>query len=268
MSNSTASGWRRNAASGQMSTPKAVLGSRRCKSSCAHASHLTARARRSFIRFDFHPLFDSGQEFTQPTVLAHCMAKLRRRRHRPLRRDGPAQCRRQSSSAEGRDHEAPIEIEWYWRRKQKRFTRLRTQAKNSSPENRRHRMGARFRRNRRTAAEQPCERAGIRTARHQSMKMTMRYAPLSPAFLSAEVGLLDRGVAVKVTGAPPPSPGPEMDPPPSPAGTKRQRARKGQTDVIGKRRRSEVPGFVREIGSSGWIRTSNPPVNRSGRKKR
>ena len=26
---------------------------------------------------------------------------------------------------------------------------------------------------------------------HQSMKMTMRYAHLSPAFLSAEVGLLD-----------------------------------------------------------------------------
>jgi hypothetical protein len=45
---------------------------------------------------------------------------------------------------------------------------------------------------------------------HQSMKMTMRYAHLSPAFLQAEVGLLD----------PPPAPLPE--------GNKRRRATKGQ----------------------------------------
>jgi integrase len=37
---------------------------------------------------------------------------------------------------------------------------------------------------------------------HQSMKMTMRYAHLSPAFLSAEVSLLDP--------PPPPSPGPKQ----------------------------------------------------------
>ena len=82
---------------------------------------------------------------------------------------------------------------------------------------------------------------------HQSMKMTMRYAHLSPAFLSAEVSLLD-----------PPKP-----PAPSP--------NEGQENEKGKKRakrldatarsRSEVPDFVREIGSSGWIRTSNPPVN-------
>ena len=89
---------------------------------------------------------------------------------------------------------------------------------------------------------------------HQSMKMTMRYAHLSPAFLSAEVGLLDRGVEAKVTATPPPATGPEIDPPPSPAGAKRQRARKGQTDGISKRRRPEVPSFVKEIGSSGWTR--------------
>jgi integrase len=81
---------------------------------------------------------------------------------------------------------------------------------------------------------------------HQSMKMTMRYAHLSPAFLSAEVSLLD-----------PPKP-----PTPSPTkGKKTKKARKGQSDSSDSASRSEVPEFVREIGSSGWIRTSNPPVN-------
>ena len=50
---------------------------------------------------------------------------------------------------------------------------------------------------------------------HQSMKMTMRYAHLSPAFLSAEVSLLD----------PPPQPSPKR-------GKKTKRARKGQSASI------------------------------------
>ena len=81
---------------------------------------------------------------------------------------------------------------------------------------------------------------------HTSMKMTMRYAHLSPAFLSAEVSLLDPPT--------PPSPTPEK-------GKKSKRARKGQADAHTTTSRSEVPDFVRKIGSSGWTRTSNPPVN-------
>jgi integrase len=105
---------------------------------------------------------------------------------------------------------------------------------------------------------------------HTSMKMTMRYAHLSPAFLSAEVSLLD-----------PPKP-PPADEPPSSAktaspvaptsaveqasleaekGKKAERARKGQSDSSDTESRSEVPEFVKDFGSSGWTRTSNPPVN-------
>jgi hypothetical protein len=81
---------------------------------------------------------------------------------------------------------------------------------------------------------------------HQSLKMTMRYAHLSPAFLSAEVSLLD---------PPPPTP------PPAPKGnSKNKRARKGQSGPDGNSAETEVPDFVKEVGSSGWIRTSNPPV--------
>ena len=79
---------------------------------------------------------------------------------------------------------------------------------------------------------------------HQSMKMTMRYAHLSPAFLSAEVSLLD----------PPPAPSPKK-------GKKSKRARKGQSDSHDGRSESKVPDFVKENGSSGRIRTYNPPVN-------
>jgi integrase len=79
---------------------------------------------------------------------------------------------------------------------------------------------------------------------HQSMKMTMRYAHLSPAFLSAEVSLLD----------PPPPQSPEKN-------KKNKRARKGQSPAEGDHAETDVPGFLKEIGSSGWIRTSNPPVN-------
>src|SRR2546428_6690185 len=43
----------------------------------------------------------------------------------------------------------------------------------------------------------------------------------------------------------------------------RKRARKGQRADRGDRDATEVPDFVRENGSSGWIRTSNPPVNRT-----
>jgi hypothetical protein len=83
---------------------------------------------------------------------------------------------------------------------------------------------------------------------HQSMKMTMRYAHLSPAFLSAEVSLLD----------PPSSPAPAK-----PKGeAKQKRARKGHSDFSDSAASSEPPDFVKEIGSSGRIRTYNPPVNR------
>jgi hypothetical protein len=53
----------------------------------------------------------------------------------------------------------------------------------------------------------------------------------------------------------PPSPAPEK-------GKKTKRARKGQSDSNDSEARSEVPDFVKEFGSSGWTRTSNPPVNR------
>jgi integrase len=76
---------------------------------------------------------------------------------------------------------------------------------------------------------------------HATIKMTMRYAHLSPAFLQAEISLLD-------------------DPPPS-APTD-ERARKGQLYPSVSESPSEVPEFVKEFGSSGWTRTSNPPVNR------
>ena len=50
---------------------------------------------------------------------------------------------------------------------------------------------------------------------HTSMKMTMRYAHLSPAFLSAEVSLLDP---------------PKRQPPTAEKGKKSKRAKKGQSD--------------------------------------
>jgi hypothetical protein len=36
----------------------------------------------------------------------------------------------------------------------------------------------------------------------------------------------------------------------------------------GRERRQNLDGFAGRFGSSGWIRTSNPPVNRTKRKKR
>jgi hypothetical protein len=143
---------------------------------------------------------------------------------------------------------------------------------------------------------------------HTSMKMTMRYAHLSPAFLSAEVSLLDPPKPRSPDKPPSPDNLPLSDKPPSPAkpelpaestsattapslrvekgeratlagdnGIKvkratrapvavetsknTKRARKGQSESLESESRSEVPDFVREIGSSGWTRTSNPPVN-------
>jgi hypothetical protein len=76
---------------------------------------------------------------------------------------------------------------------------------------------------------------------HRGLRMVMRYGHLSPAYLSAEVGLLDAPV-------PPPAPSTE-------------RATKGQRASKAVRRRAKVVESPKETGSSGWIRTSNPPVN-------
>ncbi len=75
---------------------------------------------------------------------------------------------------------------------------------------------------------------------HRGLQMVMRYAHLSPAYLSSEVGLLDD------------LPPPHTD----------KRAKKGQRAARLARRRAKVVEFPRENGSSGWTRTSNPPVNR------
>jgi len=80
---------------------------------------------------------------------------------------------------------------------------------------------------------------------HRGLRMVMRYAHLSPAYLSAEVGLLDASVPTT--------------PPAEQASTKR--ARKGQRAAKREQRPAKVVEFPKESGSSGWIRTSNPPVN-------
>ena len=75
---------------------------------------------------------------------------------------------------------------------------------------------------------------------HRGLRMVMRYAHLSPAYLSAEVSLLDAPVQ------------------PSPS---RERATKGQRARKGVRRPGKGVEFAKENGSSGRIRTYNPPVN-------
>jgi Phage integrase family len=87
---------------------------------------------------------------------------------------------------------------------------------------------------------------------HRGLRMVMRYAHLSPEHLSAEVGLLD----------------PTTAPSPAPTETARsERARKGQRAAKRDQQPAKVVEFPKGIGSSGWIRTSNPPVNRRKKKR-
>jgi hypothetical protein len=91
---------------------------------------------------------------------------------------------------------------------------------------------------------------------HQSMKMTMRYAHLSPAFLAAEVSLLD---------PPPEKPKTAASAKIDRASRDRAKANKARKRQLYSRRtesQSEIPKFVQDFGSSGWARTSSPPVNR------
>jgi integrase len=82
---------------------------------------------------------------------------------------------------------------------------------------------------------------------HRGLRMVMRYAHLSPAYLSAEVGLLD----APATPTPPHTDAPRAE----------KRARKGQRPRTRDPRRAKVGEFPKGIGSSGWTRTNNPPVN-------
>jgi integrase len=75
---------------------------------------------------------------------------------------------------------------------------------------------------------------------HKGLRMVMRDAHLSPGFLSEEVKKLD---TFRLS-----------------AGST-ERARKGQRAPERRRRRAKVVEFPKGNGSSGWTRTSNPPVN-------
>ena len=78
---------------------------------------------------------------------------------------------------------------------------------------------------------------------HRSLKMAMRYAHLSPAYLAKEVGLLDQAGT-------------------APKRRRSRRARKGQGGPTGGGWRGGKNENARENGSSSKTRTYNPPVNR------
>jgi integrase len=96
---------------------------------------------------------------------------------------------------------------------------------------------------------------------HKGLRMVMRYAYLSPGYLSDEIHKLDgfrlrpSTAAAAATAPPSPAPEPPSEGPPRAKGKKRAKrsTRRGEA--------SEICDFVRKSGSSGWIRTSNPPVN-------
>jgi len=75
---------------------------------------------------------------------------------------------------------------------------------------------------------------------HKGLRMVMRYAHLSPGYLSEEVKKLD---TFSLTDR----------------GT--ERAKKGQRAPESDRSKAKVARIVREVGSSAWTRTRNPPVN-------
>jgi integrase len=75
---------------------------------------------------------------------------------------------------------------------------------------------------------------------HKGLRMVMRYAHLAPGYLSDEVRKLDTFKLVERST---------------------ERARKRQGRANGDQREAKVAKSVRKIGSSGWTRTSNPPVN-------
>src|SRR5687767_14691574 len=70
--------------------------------------------------------------------------------------------------------------------------------------------------------------------------MVMRYAHLAPGYLSEEVKKLDTFSLTE-------------------RGT--ERAKKGQRAPESDRSKAKVARIVREVGSSAWTRTRNPPVN-------
>jgi len=76
---------------------------------------------------------------------------------------------------------------------------------------------------------------------HKGLRMVMRYAHLSPGYLSEEVKKLDT-FSLNSRSA--------------------ERARKGQRAPDSDRRQAKVVKIRKESGSSAWTRTRNPPVNR------